>query len=769
MDGPIANVISNKFVESFNPTVLSNIVRHKEFYNQYLEDDEQVNPGYVCNTQSPLCLAEKYLKSAVGDFSDKVVVEYERKYNRGRRFACGALSLQSLPRLVRGSIASEFYYDVDMVNCHPCIIEQLFKGSKISTMFLSNYISNRDEIINDICENNPGVEKGTAKNCILSILYGGNELFNSLACPTDWLKGYKNEIAEIHKRVPELYRDEYELQKKIKGDDYYNLVGSTLSATVCVIEDKLLEVMLDYFVDAGVVSDDVVLCFDGIMICKERLSTKKLATHLANIKKLFAKEEGYVMDLKVKDFVMLPTEIPEEYRIVEPELEIKDIKALYRETDYYWFDFIKEMNTIHDSLDSLKSAFKEKIRKCMLLVHEMSDTFIKKISKDNTFHYDKTVPDATFTYKVAKKNKVSTKTITFKKLLKDGLQMEIPAYNKLDFRPYGPFETVEEDERSFNTFTGLKAQLIPEEEIDMSKIDIILNHIKAVWCDDNEEQYKWVLSWFKVIFTNPRLKTKVAIVLKSTEQQIGKGMIINHFLIPLVFGEEYALSVASMDTLVSKFNQILMNRLFINIDELSTLEGGFHQSFDVMKKRITDNTIKIEIKGGRVFIYPDYSNVLGCTQHEFTVKIEAGDCRWAIFECSPRYKGNYPYFNKVRKSLTEEAANHFYSYICYYRDSVEVRNIPKTQLKQDMMIMSLQSPVRFIMHLKDIHDPEATDDGAYATALYSSYKDWCTKCTEKAVSSTQFGRAIKSLIQKKRTSVGIKYFASTIDLSSLGL
>ena len=65
-----------------------------------------------------------------------------------------------------------------------------------------------------------------------------------------------------------------------------------------------------------------------------------------------------------------------------------------------------------------------------------------------------------------------------------------------------------------------------------------------------------------------------------------------------------------LDCVTSKFNQILMNKLFINCDELSSLSGSYHSTFDVLLKRITDPTINIEIKGGQKFIYPDYSNYL---------------------------------------------------------------------------------------------------------------------------------------------------------------
>jgi hypothetical protein len=40
----------------------------------------------------------------------------------GRYFPKGSLSLQSLPREIRHTIAKEFWYDMEIVNSHPKIL-----------------------------------------------------------------------------------------------------------------------------------------------------------------------------------------------------------------------------------------------------------------------------------------------------------------------------------------------------------------------------------------------------------------------------------------------------------------------------------------------------------------------------------------------------------------------------------------------------------------------------------------------------------------------
>jgi hypothetical protein len=322
-------------------------------------------------------------------------------------------------------------------------------------------------------------------------------------------------------------------------------------------------------------------------------------------------------------------------------------------------------------------------------------------------------------------------------------------------------------ERNFNMWSGFQAKLLKKEDIDITKIAVILNHIRVVWCDNNEMIYNYVLSWFKTIFTIPDFKTKIALVLKSSDKQIGKSILINEFLIPFVIGEKYSLADAGLDSLTAKFNQHLMGKIFINTDELSTLDGGFHQSFDVIKNRITEKTMKIEIKGGAVFTYSNYMNVIMNTNHDFTLKLEVGDARYCVLECNPQYKGDYEYFNNLNKLFNQENANHFFSYICYYDKSVEVREIPMTNLKREMIINGLASPCRFLLDIKngDYTNLLFEDDGLVkASNFYDIYVHWCETNREKVLTIRRFGLSIKDYIKKKKSS-SIVYDVKSININ----
>jgi len=73
---------------------------------------------------NPLTLAKKYFKYFL---NGEATVFYKpgRGLNSGRLYANGGLSLQSIKRRIRHTVAGDLYDDVDMVNAHPTILAQL--------------------------------------------------------------------------------------------------------------------------------------------------------------------------------------------------------------------------------------------------------------------------------------------------------------------------------------------------------------------------------------------------------------------------------------------------------------------------------------------------------------------------------------------------------------------------------------------------------------------------------------------------------------------
>ena len=62
----------------------------------------------------------------------------------------GASSVQGLKRDVRKALTHDNYTDIDIVNCHPVLLSQLFKRHNLECPYLDEYIENREEHLETI-------------------------------------------------------------------------------------------------------------------------------------------------------------------------------------------------------------------------------------------------------------------------------------------------------------------------------------------------------------------------------------------------------------------------------------------------------------------------------------------------------------------------------------------------------------------------------------------------------------------------------------------
>ena len=125
--------------EIFDARKLKLIIDNWEFI-QFQEGNDKYDPIQIC---------KKYLEESKQIKSDSNIniinVEYTQKSN-GRLYANYGLSLQSLPRIIRNTISNDFYYDIDIANCFPTLLNQWLKKNKFNYEKLDYFEYNRDSI-----------------------------------------------------------------------------------------------------------------------------------------------------------------------------------------------------------------------------------------------------------------------------------------------------------------------------------------------------------------------------------------------------------------------------------------------------------------------------------------------------------------------------------------------------------------------------------------------------------------------------------------------
>lgn len=224
------------------------------------------------------------------------------------------------------------------------------------------------------------------------------------------------------------------------------------------------------------------------------------------------------------------------------------------------------------------------------------------------------------------------------KHLNDGVR----CFTKIAFRPNGvglqPWEC--------NVWPGFKASEVTA--VDMALVQPWLDHVHQVWAAGDPAITTYLLSWIQRILLHPERPTEVGVLLKGP-QGCGKTLVAQ-FLTQHVFGPQVSLTTTGLDKVTGRFNQCLLGKVFVNLNELSTSGDSYHSAFDKLKGLVTDPTVQLEPKGLEPFEVQNCLNFLGTTNHDFTLRMEAGDRRWACFECSGCRVGDHAYYTPTLSS-----------------------------------------------------------------------------------------------------------------------
>lgn len=307
--------------ETFNKAKLEIIMKHLDCFKPQMDKSSTER---LENTEfsNPILAMEKYYtySKQSEDNPDYAVVEtrYTQKTPKGRLFANNARSLQNIPRAIRATIAEELYWDIDIVNCYPQILATICDQCLIPCDYLQMYIDDRDTVMGEIVSANPSFQKDEVKKAILSRINNGKKDWYAIKHKTLWMKEFDKEmfgiLSQLPQLVPAIFKSMTEnprqtqkynknKNKKQNNDDQYNNVeGRTMSHMLSVYENKFLNIMLDYLKHVGKVSDNAVLCFDGIMVLKSAFSgLEDLQFHMKEMEALIKEKTGFCILLKQKD------------------------------------------------------------------------------------------------------------------------------------------------------------------------------------------------------------------------------------------------------------------------------------------------------------------------------------------------------------------------------------------------------------------------------------------------------------------------------------
>lgn len=338
--------------------------------------------------------------------------------------------------------------------------------------------------------------------------------------------------------------------------------------------------------------------------------------------------------------------------------------------------------------------------------------------------------------------KEKPKFITLQQFMVDN-PAKFPIYTSIVCKPCD----YELEPHEYNIWGGFKAQKV--DVIDMNIVDLYLKHIYEVWCSCDEIQYKYILSWWAQIIQTPYKKTQTAIVLLG-EQGGGKSLPID-IMIKFIFGNEISLSTSGINRITGNFNNSLKGKILTKVDEISNINSAnenFHAVFDRLKDIITGESFECEQKGKDPFQIDNNNNFIFTSNNFNCLKIEETDRRLNVMIVDDKYIGNHDYFdNFCNVCFNQNAGNHIFSYFMEYTNIVNLKKIPMTEVKKQMIQNSKPNPLLFLEDFEIKSDIEVNSKKISNEKIYDEYGNWCSKEGEKTFAKKTFLNTIKKFIK----------------------
>ena len=212
----------------------------------------------------------------------------------------------------------------------------------------------------------------------------------------------------------------------------------------------------------------------------------------------------------------------------------------------------------------------------------------------------------------------------------------------------------------FNTWKGFMFENTGEYDID--EVQPVLDLIRDVWADGDEEFYNYVLNWFSHILQIPWEKNGVCIALQSM-QGVGKTLLVS--LIGKIIGDSYYYTASSLKHILGDFNGDAEGKLLVNMNECTW--GGDKKQEGAFKEFITDESIVINRKGLNTYRVNNLANTIITTNADWVVAVSRDDRRYNIRRCKnitlqeKKDKYTKEYYNKIANVKLQHLANFLFN------------------------------------------------------------------------------------------------------------
>ncbi len=685
------------FFEKINSSYLKTIIKNFDKVYPKIGKIKDKKKGFkeITDKEQIKTLFTKRIKNIENKFT------YKPTINRDGRIYGDNWSLCGMNKIIRHTLCKDFNYDIDIVNAHPSFLVWYCDIHSIKCKYLKEYCNNRNDFLNNYADQ-LNIQPENVKITILSLINDQKREIES----QHPLYDFYEEMKRIQDKICELNKD---LFAKCKRKPTDNPKGVCMSYFLQSIENKILSVMIDFCIEKNIGLS--APCFDGFLAYKDDCDNYGLENLLSDLEKYVfeileipIKLAEKSMNKDIQDFLEdfdNDTSITSASSISIdiddiPDIELPPIK----EDGYYFNDFYKERNKVFDNIFDLMSFFKQRFPLVCHRINAGKGFYIKKDTETDLYTPIGLKDLDTLKFYYISKNKKSgeeEEVFTNVGYLMD--KCKIQTYAEIVSEPRK--DVIHKGK--FNIWTPFKADK-KDIEYDENYVKPLLDYILEILSSNNEEIFKYIISWVRHICKYPEKKTGKILVFQSNKQRAGKGTFVN-WLHSYVFGGTHSYTT-SFDKLTRGFNSFLINKSFILIDELPTTSKTFHALFDKVKNMSTEPTLDIEYKGREPFSVNNICNYVFTTNNERSLKIEEYDGRYVVIKINESKVGDHDFWTRMYKEVfTEEMAYQFFHYLVNMDDDddrlVSIQKLPNTELKTKLVQLNLSSMDLFLNSIRN--------------------------------------------------------------------
>lgn len=350
------------------------------------------------------------------------------------------------------------------------------------------------------------------------------------------------------------------------------------------------------------------------------------------------------------------------------------------------------------------------------------------------------------------------------------------------------------NENDFYITEDYKAKYINNiNDNDVQKIQPLLDMIKLVYCNNDEDLYNLLMSLFSFWVCNPNEKSGKCLILTG-KQGCGKSTIIDFFS-EFIFGKKICMFLKGFKELLADKNGHLSGKKFVNLNEVRSKKGDYYTNYDDLKTLISDKVIQIRGLFKETKNEKSNMELVITTNNSNCCPIEDNDRKYIVLNVNSIYmQKDKEFWIPFRKQIfNQEVGNIFYSYLYNMNITPEKwRSIDfaslNTELKNDLNNLNKNSIDLFMADLQEIikktdinketlmpcieyintnnesKNYECIIEDDYILfkggQLYKSYISFCHHNGEKSVSSKYFGFDLKNKFNLKnnRKTEGIYYY-----------